>query len=301
MKLLALYGPEEFKQFYDADIYPLYRNLHGIGKKLFKLYEHIHLGGIARWLAGWKDKVAEYDTIMIFDGIRGRDVVEYIRKHNKRARIIIYYVNPMDPTDRKCPVFYQGLGCEFYTFDPRDAAEYNMTFKPFYYSGGANVLTEEQEIIQDIFFVGVDKNRLPMLIKLKEQFDKANLTSNLIVVADKYRNYSTEEKAILSQPVSYEDVIDNVRHSRCVLDIVQEGQSGITLRPMEAMMNDKKLITNNLYIKEYDFYNPENIFILQERNISELADFVRKPVEPVTSDIKENYRFEKWAEGFFRS
>ncbi len=142
---------------------------------------------------------------------------------------------------------------------------------------------------------------MPMLIKLKEQFDKANLTSNLIVVADKYRNYSTEEKAILSQPVSYEDVIDNVRHSRCVLDIVQEGQSGITLRPMEAMMNDKKLITNNLYIKEYDFYNPKNIFILQERNISELADFVRKPVEPVPSDIKKNYRFKKWAEGFFRS
>lgn len=301
MRLLVLWGPEEFKEFYDADIYPLYKELHGLDKKLFKLYEHVHLGGIARWLAGWKDKVAEYDTIMIFDGIRGRDVVEYIRQYNKQARIIIYYVNPMAPTDRKCPRFYQGMGCEFYTFDPKDAVEYNMVFKPLFYSGGVQQFSERTDIVQDIFFVGVDKNRLPMLIKLKEEFAKANLTSKMIVVADKHRNYSSDEKTMLSQPISYEDVIDNVRHSRCVLDIVQAGQSGITLRPMEAMMNDKKLITNNLYIKEYDFYNPENIFILQERDISELAGFVRKPMVPVPLDIKENYTFEKWAEGFFRS
>ena len=93
MKALVLYGPKEFYLYYDADVYPLYRELKGFEKKLFKLYEHFHFCSIDRWLAAWKDNVEQYDVVIIFDGIRGRDVLEYIRRKNKRIKIKIYYIN----------------------------------------------------------------------------------------------------------------------------------------------------------------------------------------------------------------
>ena len=96
-------------------------------------------------------------------------------------------------------------------------------------------------------------------------------------------------------------IAENIKQSRAILDIVQSGQSGITLRPMEAMFYNKKLITNNIYIKEYDFYNPRNIFILQERNINELNEFLELPMIEINQDIKNKYKFSGgWLEDFLK-
>ena len=70
---------------------------------------------------------------------------------------------------------------------------------------------------------------------------------------------------------------------------------------MEAMFYNKKLITNNIYIKEYDFYNPRNIFILQERNINELNEFLELPMIEINQDIKNKYKFSGgWLEDFLK-
>ena len=53
----------------------------------------------------------------------------------------------------------------------------------------------------------------------------------------------------------------------------------------------KETSCNLLYIKEYDFYNPRNIFILQERNISELKEFLELPTIEINQEIKNKYRF----------
>ena len=292
MKILALYAPLEFSQYYSADVYPLYKELHGLQRTLFKLYEHVHFCNVTRWLEDWKYKISEYDVIFIFDGVRGRDVIEYIRDHNKRARIIIYYINPVDFADRKAPHHYKGLDCEFYTFDPIDAKKFGIKFKPYFYSEEYMVDCDEKvDIKQDVFFVGVDKDRLGIIKDLHKKFEQMNLTDKLMIVATPHKKYSRSDEKWLAKRVPYEKIAENIKQSRAILDIVQSGQSGITLRPMEAMFYNKKLITNNIYIKEYDFYNPRNIFILQERNISELKEFLELPTIEINQEIKNKYRF----------
>ena len=298
MKALVLYGPKEFSLYYDADVYPLYREVKGFEKKLFKLYEHFHFCSIDRWLAAWKDNVEQYDVVIIFDGIRGRDVLEFIRRKNKRIKIKIYYINTMDETDRKAPANYEGFDCDFYTFDPDDAKKFGMKFKHFYY-GGADVCLDGIKIINDVFFVGADKERLNSLKRLQIQFKRLGISYKMIITGTPHKFYSKDDKKLLSPPISYDEVIQSVAESRAVLDITKDRQSGITLRPMEAMMLDKKLVTNNPNVKKYDFYNPENIFILQERDIEELPIFLRSAVVPVPNSIKNEYRFEEWSKEFF--
>ena len=292
MKILALYAPLEFSQYYSADVYPLYKELHGLQRTLFKLYEHVHFCNVTRWLEDWKYKISEYDVIFIFYVVRGRDVIEYIRDHNKRARIIIYYINPVDFADRKAPHHYKGLDCEFYTFDPIDAKKFGIKFKPYFYPEEYMVDCDEKvDIKQDVFFVGVDKDRLGIIKDLHKKFEQMNLTDKLMIVATPHKKYSRSDEKWLAKRVPYEKIAENIKQSRAILDIVQSGQSGITLRPMEAMFYNKKLITNNIYIKEYDFYNPRNIFILQERNISELKEFLELPTIEINQEIKNKYRF----------
>ena len=302
MKILALYAPPEFYQYYSADVYPLYKDLHGLQRTLFKLYEHIHFCDVTRWLEDWKYKIAEYDVIFIFDGVRGRDVIEYIRDHNKRARIIIYYINPVDFADRKAPHNYKGLDCEFYTFDPIDAKKFGIKFKPYFYPEEYMIDCDEKvPIKQDIFFVGVDKDRLGVIKDLHRRFEQMNLTDKLMIVATLHKKYSRSDEKWLAKRVPYEKIAENIKQSRAILDIVQSGQSGITLRPMEAMFYNKKLITNNIYIKEYDFYNPHNIFIFQERNISELKEFLELPTIEINQEIKNKYRFSGgWLKEFLK-
>ena len=302
MKILALYAPLEFSQYYSADVYPLYKELHGLQRTLFKLYEHVHFCNVTRWLEDWKYKISEYDVIFIFDGVRGRDVIEYIRDHNKRARIIIYYINSVDFADRKAPHHYKGLDCEFYTFDPIDAKKFGIKFKPYFYPEEYMVDCDEKvDIKQDVFFVGVDKDRLGIIKDLHKKFEQMNLTDKLMIVATPHKKYSRSDEKWLAKRVPYEKIAENIKQSRAILDIVQSGQSGITLRPMEAMFYNKKLITNNIYIKEYDFYNPRNIFILQERNISELKEFLELPTIEINQEIKNKYRFSGgWLKEFLR-
>ena len=299
---MALYAPPEFPQYYSADVYPLYKELHGLQRTLFKLYEHVHFCDVTRWLEDWKYKIAEYDVIFIFDGVRGRDVIEYIRDHNKRARIIIYYINPVDFADRKAPHHYKGLECEFYTFDPIDAKKFGIEFKPYFYPEEYMVDCDEKvDIKQDVFFVGVDKDRLGIIKDLHKKFEQMNLTDKLMIVATPHKKYSRSDEKWLAKRVPYEKIAENIKQSRAILDIVQSGQSGITLRPMEAMFYNKKLITNNIYIKEYDFYNPHNIFILQERNMGELKEFLELPTIEINQEIKNKYRFSGgWLKEFLK-
>ena len=48
-----------------------------------------------------------------------------------------------------------------------------------------------------------------------------------------------------------------------LLDVVQKGQSGLTLRFMEGLLFNKKVVTTNVHIKENkDFGNNSNIYVL---------------------------------------
>lgn len=50
--------------------------------------------------------------------------------------------------------------------------------------------------------------------------------------------------------ISYQENLDNIRKSKCIVDVVQKGQIGLTLRPLESLFFKKKLLTNNKCIKK---------------------------------------------------
>src|SRR5690606_291755 len=47
-------------------------------------------------------------------------------------------------------------------------------------------------------------------------------------------------------------------------------------------------------VTKYDFYNPENIYIITNDKYEGLSEFIRAPYKPIANDIRDKYSFENW-------
>ncbi len=184
-----------------------------------------------------------------------------------------------------------------YTFDPIDAKTYNINFKRqvYYRIKESNNVND----LYDFFFVGQDKGRVSSLISLKQLFEKNNLNYYFHILPEKDVNYSISETKLLKKDaINYAETINYIKHSRCLIEILQQGQSGVSLRALEALFFEKKLLTNNHNIINADFYNKNNIFIIGKDNFNSLNDFLLKPYEKISYDIVSNYEINNWIKTF---
>ena len=309
-KILVLNGAKTQNEHVDID--HIYINVNSFTKILKKMHEHLPIPFKEVWYRNWKLRIKEYDVIIVFDGVRGRDVIKYIHKVNPSARIIIYYVNKFQNGAKNDPRNYKSLPCELWSFDKNDCERVQMLHNPFGYD---DVFSEEEnrkafyneggvgQEVYDAFFIGVDKNRLGTLLTVKALLEKYQYKIKIILKKAKnltYENLTEEECSILTEwGIGYNDVIKYIRQSQCIIEIQDVGQNGLTLRAMESIFFKKKLITDNHDVLTCDFYKQENIFILGYDTEERLETFLERPYEPISGDIIKQYTWEAWLERFF--
>lgn len=189
------------------------------------------------------------------------------------------------------------INMKVYTFDPRDAAFYrfnviNQVYR--YPESDDSILSKNCH--KSVFYIGKEKHRNYLLANYAQIFKDAGVRLNWYILKDKH----TEELDILRDvyhdtPLKYENVLLMIKESDCMFEILQKGQSGATLRTIEAMFFQKKLFTNNSTIVEADFYNPNNIMIISEKTTPEdVRKFVDKPYVPVLKEIEKQYEIRTW-------
>ena len=79
-----------------------------------------------------------------------------------------------------------------------------------------------------------------------------------------------------------------------------DSQTGLTMRCIESLPAHCKIITTNEHIKEYDFYCPENVMIIDRDNPVFDVDFIKSPYKPIPKEIVEKYSLENWIKTIFR-
>ena len=67
---------------------------------------------------------------------------------------------------------------------------------------------------------------------------------------------------------------------------------------MESLFFKRKLITNNKEVMKYEFYNPNNIFILEKDNFEKINEFINSKYEDIDSKIVDYYDIENWLKRF---
>ena len=97
-------------------------------------------------------------------------------------------------------------------------------------------------------------------------------------------------KFIFCKPLSQEKTCNIFAESKAIVDINHPWQKGLSFRPFHAMAMHTKLITTNEDIKNYDFYNPNNIWVLDKENpIMPSDEWMNQPYEEPRKEIFEFY------------
>lgn len=234
---------------------------------------------------------SEDDVVVYFDAcIKDSFYLKYIAKKCPQKRLIFYYWNPVSSsiTPGCIPSVF-----EKWSYSLTDCQKYGLKFNPTFYFDD---FVEESSlgITQDVFFIGKDKGRYAELMNFEKLFAKKGLSTKFVVTA----NHSISLCRKYSKSISYKEVLENVKRSKCLFDYYTDPQAGLSLRAMESLFFEKKLITNNQTIDSYDFYNPANVFVIGKRSFDDLDFFMKQPYCPVDSKIKEKYMFKNWIKRF---
>jgi hypothetical protein len=246
------------------------------------------------WYDDWTKEIKEINTIIYFcdNSFEYLKCFKYIKRNNPQTRIIFWYWNPVFKMRIK-PTDIPDHLCEIWSFDEKDCKQYGLRSNTTFYFD--TIKLPLNEVIYDVMFVGVDKGRKEALSSFKAEMEKVGINSYFYIVDDDWnkKNYKGPFK-----PIDYEEYLALVSKSKAILDYVQEGQHGLTLRPMESVFFQKKLITNDKSIINNDFYNSNNIFILGVDDIRNLKTFLSTPYSSIPLEIKEKYDAKTWLNRF---
>lgn len=183
---------------------------------------------------------------------------------------------------------------EVYSFEKKDCQNHNLKFVTnFIYE--TNLHASKIEITTDLFNISSAGKRDTFLQQIAENLNK-NKVKFKFIIFDKNKSRTNSLIEITNQPISLEEVNNLIKQSKTLLDIHREGQDGLTFRVFESLGLQKKLITTNKDIANYDFYNPSNILIIDFKNPVIQKSFFETPYVPVPSQILNTYTIKGWVE-----
>lgn len=254
--------------------------------KIRKLFTHYGLLFDSLWYGNWKRELEKYDTIIVFDSLHTSKLLKYIHTHSD-SRLIYWHWNPIK-TKKERKIIEETKGfCEHWTFNPIDAQKYSMRLNNqlFFYQTDIPKNKEERA-----FFVGVDKGRYQSLASLATQLEEYCIIPDFHVI-----NKDKMGRFYQKNYMDYDEVLDHLKTSRFAVEVVQEGQNGLTARALEAMFFKTKLITNNQNIKECAFYTKQNIHVIGDAGLDE---FLSSPFAEIERDKLYPYSAQGWIEKF---
>lgn len=243
---------------------------------------------------GWLEECKGANTIILFDTFAHYatycyEIENYV---GKDVRLILYLLNPAFFSED-----YKKLSTrwEIWTFMKEDAIKNGFKYGATFYNPqlAQNCFDKDSQTATDcdLLFVGTDKGRKNFLLNLKSQLEKYNIVCNFKIV-DNFRSLFSRK---YSREISYKYLCRLNKRTSAILDVVQEGQTGLTLRIMEGLLFDKKIVTTNAAIRtDKDFKDNPNIYVITKDNIKELYTFLKKPTVVYPNDLKTKYSFTSW-------
>lgn len=184
-------------------------------------------------------------------------LIKKLRKHQPNTRLIYYFIDGVERTAQISKLSLEKL-LDFmkqfdgvYTYDRNDSERFGYAFIeiPLWISTEPAVGSNDC----DLYFCGRDKGRSELLMAL---FDRANAEG----VKCHYRIADLRPENVRDGIVSaawtpYSETIREARKANCILELLAENNHGATLRYKEAVIYNKKLLTNNPEISHLPYYD----------------------------------------------
>ena len=148
------------------------------------------------------------------------------------------------------------------TYDHNDADNNGLTYHSDPYSQLPAPMLQSNTPKSNIVFFGLAKNRAKEILKVYDVLKEHSVSCMFNVPDLSDSDCETRPELAGGQFKPYLDYLKVVQSSDCILEIIQGGSRGGTFRTWEAVVYNKKLITNNQSIKDEPYYNPDYIQVI---------------------------------------
>lgn len=192
---------------------------------------------------------------------------------------------------------------KYYVFDPNDIINYQHQYpiefiSNFYldYPLKTESITKNKK--NTFYYVGShNKSRIKPIESLLSILENIDCCINFNILGDnadkdfKYNKHINFLKP--NESITFEKNIHNVIGSDIIVDFHDHIHHGLSFRVLESIGFEKKIITTNKDVSNYDFYHPNNILILDNNEIN-VIEFINKPYVKLPNEVKEKYSFSNW-------
>jgi hypothetical protein len=233
------------------------------------------------------------------------EIIHSLRENNNKIKSIIYLWDPIENLKWKDFDRYISNYDYRYSFDHRDCLEYlnlNIKHRPNFYHPYLDRIKNITNPKYDIATImSAQPERIRIINDLDKNYPKLNryfyiYFASLKSVPVYFINHSliVKPKQIKIKRLGILDSLNILNNSKCILDIVYFNQYGFPFRTLDAIGLQRKLITTNKDIMLYEFYDPDNIYIIQSGITDGITDFLLRPYKPVKDEIRIKYSIDFW-------
>ena len=264
------------------------------GKFFRKKYQNYLQNHYKKLIEEHKDS----DYILAVGGVHYNNTfLKNLKKVNPNIRTIAFL---WDKFSEEITLAYKKDYDIVYTFERDIAQKYNLKFRPSFY---VEKMDEKKDV--DCYYVGTlrEKDRYYKIKEIYEYCKRNDLKSylKLFVEKDTMKAEFKNSKILSKKKISYKKNLECSSKSKAIIELNYKNQKGLTLRSLECIGLKSKLITENRDIKNYDFYDSDNIYIIDSidsiKNIP--LDFFKKDYKSLGKNIEKKYSLEGFLEEIF--
>lgn len=220
--------------------------------------------------------------------------IDFLKQINNKSKVTAVYqwdgMNRFPEVKKLVDIFGR-----FFIFDKNDLKEFPNTIPltNFYFEEDKLPKTE-----QDIFFIGSYlPERMDLINTIAKRFNQIGFKSNINILCPHKEILNKKDEYhfnLIEKAYTFKENHMNILKSNYILDLANPIHNGLSFRSFESLGYRKKLITNNILVKKYDFYHPDNIFVFEDEKMVGLEEFIKKPYKTLSPEIYEKYSFSNW-------
>lgn len=220
--------------------------------------------------------------------------IKIIKELKKKTKKLIAY--QWDGIDKFPKVkHYFSLFDSFFCFDSEDKKNNIKPITNFYFDFIKPVYKSYNHQKPKLYFVGLYwKNREEKIDRFIAEMASKHVEMSVFIQYDQKSEIKNPKITYIKDRISFLQNLKNVEDADILLDFVDPVHNGLSIRFFEALYYKKKVITDNIMVRNYDFYHPNNIFVLENNNYNDIDIFLKTPYCDISPDIVKKYGFSNW-------
>lgn len=214
----------------------------------------------------------------------------------KTNKFVAYYWDSVQRVERKQEIIH--YFDKIYSFDKIDVAQYGFEFITNYIFE-TSPLNENFEYLFFNISGNDDDYRFGQLEAFGKYLKDNNWSFKFLSFHPKLEKANRGVIDVVDEIIHVDKVVELIKKAKILVEFQRKQQMGLSFRIFESLGLQKKLITNNTDIVNYDFYNPQNILVVDADNPIVPESFVNSPYLKIDEAILEKYKLENWVKRVF--